>query len=142
MNAAIFGAECGNPPSEDSLLLANQLLEQDRHEVGFAFWPWMTNCSGGWGMYDGIDCSNHSPRATSSACLRAERERLLARVYPRASADPTLSYHYDTTTGAFSLRAGGRAGQAATVLFIPSEVTGQGTVSRNATQSLDAPVAG
>ncbi len=139
INAALFVAEFGNPPSDDSLLLANQLLEQERHDVGFAFWTWMDNCSGGWGMYDGIDCSKHSPQATSSGCLRAERERLLARVYPRASADPTLSYHYDTSTGAFWLHAGGRPGQAATVLFIPTEVTGQVTVSGNATQSVDAP---
>src|SRR5713226_3541880 len=89
---------------------------------------WTTAVAGG-------GCTTGSTAAT----IRPERERLLARVYPRASADPTLSYHYDTSTGAFSLHAGGRPGQAATVLFIPTEVTGQVTVSGNATQSVDAP---
>jgi hypothetical protein len=139
INAALFVAEFGNPPSEDSLMLANQLLEQERHDVGFAFWTWMDNCSGGWGMYDGIDCSNHLPRAQSSGCLRALRERLLARVYPRASADPNLTYHYDPNTGAFSMQARGNPGDPATLVAIPPEVTGQVTTSGNATQSVDAP---
>jgi endoglycosylceramidase len=138
INAALFVAEFGNPPSEDSLLLANQAQEEERHRVGFAFWTWMDNCSGGWGMYDGIDCANRSPQAPSSGCLRTARERLLARVYPRASADPNLTYHYDANTGAFSLDARGNPGDAATLVFMPPEVTGQVTTSGNATQSVDA----
>ncbi len=139
INAALFVAEFGNPPSEDSLLLANQAQEEERHRVGFAFWTWMDNCSGGWGMYDGIDCANHSPQARASGCLRTSRERLLARVYPRASADPNLTYHYDVNAGAFSLDARGNPGDAATLVFMPPEVTGQVTTSGNATQSVDAP---
>jgi len=121
------------------LLLANQAQEEERHRVGFAFWTWMDNCSGGWGMYDGIDCANHSPQADSSGCLRASRERLLARVYPRASADPNLTYHYDANAGTFSLDARGNPGDAATLVFMPPEVTGQVTTSGHATQSVDAP---
>jgi len=49
---------------------------------------------------------------------------LLARVYPRASGDPALVYHYDPETGAFTLTAKGRAGDPPTVVFIPSEVRG------------------
>jgi endoglycosylceramidase len=139
MSTALFVAEFGNPPSNDSLLLANQLQEQERHHVGFAFWTWMDNCSGGWGMYDGIDCANHSPQPNSSGCLRAQRERLLARVYPRTSSDPNLTYRYDPNSGAFALQASGRPGQAATLVFIPPEVTGQVTTSGNASQSVDAP---
>jgi len=138
INAALFVAEFGNPPSEDSLLLANQLLEQERHDVGFAFWTWMDNCSGGWGMYGGIDCSNHTAQAASSGCLRTARETLLARVYPRASADPSLRYHYDAGTGAFLLQARGNPGDPATIVFIPPEVTGQVTSSGSGSRSIDA----
>jgi len=64
----------------------------------------------------------------SSGCFRPARERQLARVYPRASADPKLTYHYDSETGAFTLQAQGRAGDAPTVVSIPREVTGEVTV--------------
>ncbi|TMB47829.1 MAG: hypothetical protein E6J53_01230 [Chloroflexi bacterium] len=52
---------------------------------------------------------------------------MLARVYPRASADPNLKYHYDARTGAFSLSATGRAGDAPTLIYLPAEVTSQAT---------------
>ena len=112
-------AEFGDSPSWDSLILSNQLLEEERHRVGFAFWTWKENGgSGSWGVFD-----------PASGCLRGARERLLARVYPRASSDPNLSYHYDSATGGFSLTAIGRAGDAATVVSIPPEVRGSVTVS-------------
>src|SRR5712692_7236127 len=125
LNAALFVAEFGGPSSTDSLVLTNQLLEQERHRVGFAFWIWKENC-GGWAMHDGVSCTpgDISPQP-SSGCLRAGRERLLARVYPRESADARLSYHYDAGTGAFSLQVHGRAGDPPTVVFIPREVTGE-----------------
>jgi hypothetical protein len=122
MNAALFVAEFGGPPSKDSLLLVNQLAQQERHLLGFAFWTWKEN--GGpwsWGMYNAPPSS--SPQAWSG-CLRSGRERLLARVYPRASADPNLNYRYDAATGAFNLTASGKAGDAATQVYFPPEVTG------------------
>jgi len=125
LNYPRFVAEFGGPSSTDSLVLTNQLLEQERHRVGFAFWIWKENC-GGWAMHDGVSCTpgDISPQP-SSGCLRAGRERLLARVYPRESADARLSYHYDAGTGAFSLQVHGRAGDPPTVVFIPREVTGE-----------------
>ena len=71
-------------------------------------------------MYNAPDSS--SPEAWSG-CLRSGRERLLARVYPRASADPYLSYHYDSATGAFTLRAVGAAGDPPTQVYLPPQVT-------------------
>ncbi|MHB8611963.1 MAG: cellulase family glycosylhydrolase [Candidatus Dormibacteraceae bacterium] len=123
INAAVFVSEFGNPPSMDTLL-ANQLLEQERHLVGSAFWDWKENC-GGWAMFEGDPCisGDTSPRR-SSGCLRTSRERLLARIYPRASPDFHLSYHYDPATGAFRLEAQGQTGDAQTVVYIPHEVTG------------------
>jgi hypothetical protein len=121
MNAALFVAEFGNPPSNDHLLLANQLAEQERHLLGFAFWTWKEN--GGpwsWGMYE---APAPSSTETSSGCLRSGRERLLARVYPRVSADPNLSYHYDSATGAFNLKAMGKAGDPPTRVYFPPQVT-------------------
>jgi hypothetical protein len=90
----------------DPFLIANELLEQDNHAVGFAFWTWKEN--GGahnWGVFD--PPKNGSGPVPSSGCIRPGRERLLERVYPRSSADPGLSFRYDPDSGAFSLRATG-----------------------------------
>jgi len=127
IGAALFVSEFGNDPSYDSLLLTNELLEQEKHLVGFAFWTWKENGgSNAWGVFSP---SNGDLGVTgSSGCIRAARERQLARVYPRASADPKLTYRYDSETGAFTLQAQGRAGDALTVVSIPSEVTGEVTV--------------
>ena len=124
MEAALFVSEFGNPPEQDPTLLVNQLLEQETHLVGSAFWDWKENC-GGWGMYAGDPCTtgDTSPRR-SSGCLRASREQLVVRVYPRASSDPSLTYHYDPDTGAFRLEARGSKGDAPTEVYIPREVTG------------------
>ncbi len=122
MDAALFVAEFGDDPKNDSLVLANELLQQEKHLVGFAFWTWKEN-GGNWGVYD---------PANKGGCLRTARERLLARVYPRAAGDPALIYHYDPDTGAFLLTATGRAGDPPTVVFIPSEVRGSVAVSGTA----------
>ncbi len=119
MDAALFVAEFGNAPGDDNLLLKAQLGEQEKHRTGFAFWPWKDNGSG-WGVY----APPASP-ADSSGCLRASRERFLARVYPRASADPTITFHYDSSDGTFTLRANGRSRDPSTVVYVPAEVTGQ-----------------
>ncbi len=123
MNAALFIAEFGNSPTTDNSILKAQLAEQERHDTGFAFWPWKENGSG-WGVY----APPTSP-ADSSGCLRASRERMLARVYPRLSADPTPTYHYDALDGSFTLKASGRSGDPSTVVYLPLEVTGQITAS-------------
>ena len=140
MNAALFVAEFGNDPKYDSLQLAAQTAEQEKHLVGFAFWTWKENGgSSSWGMFDPAR-TDASP-IPSSGCLRASRERILARVFPRASADSRLSYHYDPETGAFSLSAAGRAGDPQTVAYIPPEVTGEvsssGAVQLTITTNLD-----
>ena len=128
MGAALFVSEFGNDPKYDSVLLANEVLQQEKHNVGFAFWTWKENGgSGSWGMFDAT--RNDIVPAQSSGCLRAARERLLARVYPRASSDPHVSYHYDADTGSFTLGAQARAGDPATVVSIPPEVRGSVAVS-------------
>lgn len=124
MNAALFVTEFGDDPTWDQLLLANEVLEQEQHRVGFALWTWKEN--GGrhsWGLFD--PPSAGAVPVASSGCIRIDRETLLARVYPRASADPNLTYHYDSATGAFRLRASGRGGDPPTVIYIPPEVRGE-----------------
>jgi hypothetical protein len=136
IGAALFVSEFGNDPKYDSLLLANEVLEQEKHDVGFAFWTWKEN--GGkssWGVFDAAG-TDISPMP-SSGCLRTARERLLARVYPLASSDPNLSYHYDSDTGGFSLAAHARAGDPPTVVYIPPEVTGAVAVLGTATPVTD-----
>ena len=123
INAALFVAEFGSPPGEDFDLLANQLREEERHRTGFAFWTWKENCDGSWGMFNPTPCGDVGPQP-SSGCLRAVREYLLARVYPEASADPNLTYAFEPSTGAFTLQAASRPGDAPTVVVIPPEVIG------------------
>lgn len=122
MDAALFVSEFGNAPADDNLILKAQVQEQERHRTGFAFWPWKESGGGDWGMF----APPSSPEA-SSGCLRLSRERFLARVYPRASADPTLTYEYDSSDGRFAMRARGKSGDPSTVVYVPPEVTGQVT---------------
>ena len=120
IDAALFVSEFGDDPKNDSVILANELLQQEKHRVGFAFWAWKENSGGLWGVYG---------PAKTGGCIRSARERLLARVYPQASGDPALVYHFDPETGGFTLSGNGRAGDPPTVVFIPSEVRGSLAVS-------------
>ncbi|HAC45743.1 MAG TPA: hypothetical protein DCF65_06690, partial [Chloroflexi bacterium] len=71
-------AEFGNDPDWDTLILTNELLEQEKHLTGFAFWTWKENGGGhSWGVYDAPK-TGVTPMP-SSGCLRATRELLLAR---------------------------------------------------------------
>lgn len=126
MDAALFVSEFGNRPDQDGSLLANQVMEQETHRTGFAFWTWKENGAGGWGVY--------APAATggeTGGCLRAAREALLARVYPRATAARDFSYRYDSASGAFEFRGTGRAGDPPTVIYVPPEVTGKISATQN-----------
>ncbi|MEO8745749.1 MAG: cellulase family glycosylhydrolase [Candidatus Dormiibacterota bacterium] len=127
IGAALFVSEFGFDPKWDALVIASQLVEMEKHRVGFAFWTWKENGSRGtWGMFDPPP---RSSQTTSSGCLRSERERLLARVYPQASSDPGLTYRYDPTSGAFILSGHGSPGDASTTVYLPPEVTGAVAVS-------------
>ncbi len=140
MNAALFVSEFGFDPKWDSLVIASQLVEMEKHRVGFAFWTWKENGSGAtWGMFDP---PASSPEGASSGCLRPARELLLARVYPEVSSDPSLTYHYDPTSGAFTLSGHGRPGDAPTNVYIPAEVTGAVAVSGAAKTSTDTSASG
>lgn len=124
INAALFVAEFGNFPPTDADTLANQLREQEKYRTGFAFWTWKESGGGSsWGMFN-----------PDTGCIRIAREILLARVYPRASADPNLTYHYDSGSGAFALHARGRAGDAPTLVYIPQVVRGEVAISGGAAQ--------
>lgn len=118
MNAALFVAEFGESPQWDSVV-ASQLEEQERQLTGSAFWVWKENGDANWGMF-----ATPSPRSLSSGCLRAGRERLLARVYLRATAATDVTYRYDPTTAAFVFAGRGRSSDPQTVIHVPSEVTG------------------
>jgi len=126
IDAALFAEELGDDPGDDGFILGSQLAETERHRTGFAFWTW-AETGGTWGMFD-----------STSGCLRKGREELLARVYPRASADSNVTYHYDSRTGAFSLAATGGAGDAPTVIYIPPEVGGEVSIGGSAALSTSA----
>ena len=117
MDAALFVSEFSGDPAQDATLLTTQLLEQEQHRLGFAFWPWKEDGAGQWGAYKPF-----------GGCLRLSRERLLARVYPQATADTSVNFHYDPSDGLFWLHAAGRDGDPSTVVYIPPEVTGQVTL--------------
>jgi endoglycosylceramidase len=128
IRAAIFVSEFGFPPGDvGNRVIASQLLEMEKHRIGFAFWTWKENGSSNWSMFKGPDPSQKPE--PPNGCLSVALERLLARVYPLASADPGLMYHYDPSSGAFSLVAQGKSGDPATLVYIPKEVTGQVTAT-------------
>ena len=137
MDAALFVSEFGNPPGDDGRLLAAQVVEEEQHRTGFAFWTWKENGAGGWGVY-----APPPMRGDSSGCLRADRERLLARVYPRASADSGLTFRYGNADGSFHLDASGRRGDAPTVVFVPPEVNGSLTFSGGVSVASDSQIDG
>ena len=113
MDAALFLEEFGNNPGkDDTALLAHQLLEAEKHRTGFAFWTW-AEVSGDWGLFD-----------TKRGCVARDRERMLARVYPRLSADAGATFQYDPSDGRFTMRGRGKAGDPTTVVYVPPEVAG------------------
>jgi hypothetical protein len=121
MDLALFLEEFGTDPPFDDYVLKSDLRETERHRVGYAFWTWKEN--GGkssWGIFDPPD-----PKTDSAGCIRPDRERMLASVYPRVSADRLMNYSYDASSGSFALRARGRAGDPDTAVYIPPEVTGE-----------------
>jgi endoglycosylceramidase len=142
MGAALFVDEFGDAPSDDAVLLAAQLREQERYRVGSTFWSWKENCAlmSPWGVYDGVHgvqadqrCAYDRPSAAAeptpapqNGCLRAERERLLARPWPRALAASStrVSYAYDPGDGLFRMGATAPRGAAETLLYVPPEVRG------------------
>ena len=114
MGAALFVEEFGNNPDDDDAILAAQLLEQEKHTVGFEFWTWKEKGGGSaWGVFD-----------PAVPCLRPDREQLLARVYPLQTAALGVRFHYDSSDGSFTLQASGKSGDPDTVVYVPHEVTG------------------
>ena len=137
LGAALFVSEFESGPRYDALLTAGQLREQEKHRLGFAFWTWKENCGGSWGMYAPIPGGCAYGRAAKAGdgdpkppngCLRAPREALLARPYPRLAPDDGFTFAYDHTSGAFSIRGAARHDNTrALVIYIPAEVTGRVT---------------
>ncbi len=138
LDAALFVTEYGNEPSLDGKLLVHQLAEQEQHLVGSTYWPWKENCDSGitWGLYEGVfgpqpdqRCADQrggsaAASAPQNGCLRASKERLLARVWPRAVAGTLRSYRYDPDTGVFAMDASAPKGSPDSVVYLPPEVTG------------------
>ena len=120
MDLALFLEEFGTNPHFDAYILKSDLREAEKHRVGYTFWTWKENGDqNSWGIFDAPGL-----KTDSAGCMRAARERMLAAVYPRTSADSHLSFRYDPDTGAFSLAASGRAGDAPTIVYIPRQVAG------------------
>jgi endoglycosylceramidase len=130
LRTALFVSEFGNDPSQDHKLLVNQLAEQEQHRLGSTFWVWKQNCGYNrpWGVFEGIYGSAGDQRCAyqggpsgadppQAGCLLADRERLLARIWPAAAPPGPFSYHYDSDTGSFRM-AGSTAvrGEVAIVL--------------------------
>jgi hypothetical protein len=145
MSAALIVTEFGNETYEDSTLLANQLKAQERHLVGAIFWPWKENCAAvtTWGVYAGVygeaknqRCSYERSSPDTAAkpqngCLRAAKEKLIARAWPRA-APPGFSYAYDPADGSFTMRGRAPARSPEVVVYVPPEVKGEASAEGGA----------
>lgn len=154
LNAALFVTEYGNEPALDSTMLATQTGMQEQYLLGSTYWAWKENCAGEgatWGAFQGLfgsaqneGCAydNGGERAAGApqnGCLRADNERYLARVWPRQFAGRIASYHYDPTTGAFSLRGYARPGSPDTVVYAPPEVAGSVSATGAGLRVVDQP---
>ena len=121
---------------------------QDRHQFGSIFWPWKENCASNttWGVYAGVypagksqHCAYDQPAAAAdtapkaqNGCLRASKERLLARVWPRA-APVGFSYTYNPADGSFSMK--GRATGGEVLVYVPPEVRGAASATGGTVQT-------
>lgn len=141
LGGALFVDEFGSGPQLDEVLLSKQLREQEIHLAGATYWPWKENCTltTTWGVYQGVfgaaadqrclydrggPAAGTAGAVPQNGCLRAGKERLLARVWPRATPGNGLTYSYDPDTGAFEMRADAPAGSAPALVYVPPEVTG------------------
>jgi endoglycosylceramidase len=141
--AALMVSEFGDDPSDDDLILRQELAAAERHLTSTTFWTWKENCGFGqtWGVYSGVYGEARNQRCSYDRSapdpgpkppdggLRAGRMRLLDRASPRAVAGTLLSYSYDPQTGSFSMRAHAsepsRPGDGATetVVYLPPAST-------------------
>ncbi|HEX6347889.1 MAG TPA: cellulase family glycosylhydrolase, partial [Candidatus Dormibacteraeota bacterium] len=139
LRAALFVSEFGNDPSQDQDLLVNQLAEQERHQVGSTFWVWKQNCGYNrpWSIYEGVYGAVHDQRCAyqrgapdtttrpQAGCLLADRERLLARIWPSHLPPGPLGYHYDVQTGSFRI-----SGSTPTRAELVIELAGAGQLTQ------------
>src|SRR5207248_6877734 len=108
------------------------------HLVGSIFWAWKENwpASTTWGVDAGVYGEAKDQRCAydraspdtapkpQNGCLRASKERLLARAWPRA-APAGFSYSYDPADGSFTMRGRAPADSPEVVVYVPPEVRGQ-----------------
>jgi endoglycosylceramidase len=125
----LFVSEFGNGPGDDSNILRQSYISQDKDQVGGTLWLWKEN--GEWGVYYGDFGANHDGIA------RTTRIKYTARAYPIYTAGHLSTFTYDPDALTFDLRATSRPVVVgdhlhATLLFVPAAV--QGTVrAENAT---------
>ena len=140
MGAALFIGEYGNANDADGTILSQETQAIDGAGVGSTLWAWKGNCAAGataaqcepalWSVFEGDTAADPAQNGP----LIASRLRLLARVYPRATAGTLLSFDYDPTTTRFTMRAtsmvpvqpGDRGHE--TIVYVPPLVRGNVTV--------------
>jgi endoglycosylceramidase len=152
MHAAVFTTEFGDSSGSDRTILANELAAQDATQTGGTLWAWKglsaraNSCwCTRWQHSTYQTTSNGTPgkgnpHATPSPndLVIASRQRLMARVWPRATAGRLGAYRYEPANRTFAMVAttagGGRRGDLATdtVVSIPSTVHGAVRVSGRA----------
>jgi endoglycosylceramidase len=141
MGAALFIGEYGAANADDSTIIANETAAIDRAGVGSSLWAWKGNCGPGqtatqcepglWSVFNGDPASNPAQNGP----VLASRLRYLARVYPRATNGELVSFSYDPSSSAFTMRATSRSAVALgdrvheTDIYLPPLVRGSITVT-------------
>jgi endoglycosylceramidase len=128
IGAALFVGEYGNANGNDASILANETAAVDRAAAGSSVWAWKGNCGPGatvaqcepglWSVFEG---DTVTPPAQSGSFIPS-RLRLLARVYPRATAGTLHSFDYDPVTNTFAMSAGSRTRVVPGTLALETEV--------------------
>ncbi|GAC1533764.1 MAG: hypothetical protein NVS3B12_13580 [Acidimicrobiales bacterium] len=135
-----YVGEFGNSASDDDVLLAGSTAAADRALSGESMWDWKSQCGAGtspkdcqnaWSVYAG----DPSPIPAQNGPIIPTRERYLSRAFPLATVGHLDSLVYDPQRRRLSMNATAThttktsGSSRPTVIFLPSTMTGNVTVS-------------
>jgi hypothetical protein len=111
--ATVLGEWGANPADDSSAPYVEAIFELlERQNMGEAMWLWKENSQGSWGFFD-INSNGHwAPRIAGF--------NRIERPCPLAVPGTLNQFHFDATSGTFTLTFTARGGEAAPLVYLPS----------------------